>query len=229
MNFLKDLGYRITISPIILLLVGCATIPPEAPELSSELGNRINAIQNSNITLLHRFFDLKRADVDRFIQNEWVPLFAKEIFSDPKMKKVWDTIVAENNPSDRLKFLIMTGPKLQERINQKRIELISPLDDIERRIEQKIRDDYLQARAINNSITSFLLSASKVAENRNRYLAMLGVTDEQVGSSIDKVNDVVDDLLSSAKQGEDKITKAEKYIEQLKEIRESLQSKTKGE
>lgn len=227
MKRFRQVNVLITIMSVFLILSGCASIPSEAPELSAELGNRINAIQDSNLTLLHRFFDLKRADVDRFIQNEWVPTFAEEIFSDPKMKKVWDIIVAENKPSDRLRFLVTTGPKLQERINQKRIELIKPLDDIERRIEEEIRSEYAQARAINNSITSFLLSASQVAENRNRYLAMVAVTDEKVGHTIDRVNDVVSDLLSSAKKAEDKITKAEDYLKRLREIRDSLIAKKK--
>ena len=217
----------IIFTSVFLFFVSCATIPPEAPELSAELGNRINAIQNSNLTLLHRFFDLKRTEVDRFIQIEWVPTFAEEIFSDPKMKKVWNTIVAENKPSDRLRFLITTGPKLQERINQKRIELIKPLDDIERRIEEEIRNEYAQARAINNSITSFLLSASKVEENRNRYLEMVGITDKKIGHTIDRVNDVVNDLLSSAQTAEKKAIKAGDYLNRLQAIRDSLISKKK--
>ena len=227
MKKLRELCAKIAVGVVMVLLVGCATIPPEAPELSTELGNRINAIQDANLTLLHRFFDLKRGDVDRFIQNEWVPAFAEEIFSDPKMKTTWDTIVKENNPADRLKFLVITGPKLQEQINKKRTELISPLDDLERRIEQEIRDEYEQARSINNSITSFLLSASKVAENRNRYLEIAGVTDAKVGQTIDKVNDAVGDLLSSGKEAKDKITKAEEYLTKLREIRESLKSNKK--
>lgn len=38
-----------------LLIFGCASIPPEAPRLSAELGQRIAAIENANLTLLHRF------------------------------------------------------------------------------------------------------------------------------------------------------------------------------
>ncbi len=220
-------GIKIGIVAIFLLSAACISIPPEAPELSAKLGNRINAIQDANLTLLNRFFDLKRAEVDRFIQNEWVPTFAKEIFSEPKMKKAWDIIVSENVPAERLKFLLVTGPRLQERINQKRVELIKPLDDIEKRIELKIRDEYAQARAVNNAITSFLLSASKVAENRNRYLEMIDVTDENIGNTIDQVNDVVSDLLSSEKKAEEKILKAEEYLKKLKKIRDSLQTKKK--
>ncbi len=218
---------KIVVGVFIILMAGCATIPPEAPELSTELGNRINAIQEANLTLLHRFFDLKRADIDRFIQSEWVPAFAEEVFSVPKMKKAWNTIVKENNAEDRLRFLITAGPRLQERINKKRTELISPLDDLERRIEQEIRYEYEQARSINNSITSFLLSASKVAENRDRYLEMAGVRDEKVRQAIDNVDDAVKDLLSLGKKTKDKITKAEEYLIKLRKIRDYLKSNDK--
>lgn len=212
----------IVITFVFMLFTGCVSIPSEAPELSAELGNRINAIENSNLALLHRFFDLKRAEIDQFIQNEWVPTFAKEIFSDSKMQNVWNTIVSEDNPNDRLRFLVTTGTKLQSRINEKRIELISPLDDIERHIEETIKNEYAQARAINNSITSFLFSASKVTENRDRYLKMIGVTDEKVSSAIDNVNDVVSNLLSSAKTAEENVKKAEDYLNRLREIKKSL-------
>ena len=207
---------------LILMFSGCATIPPEAPELSSELGNRISNIKDANLTLLHRFFDLKRNEVDHFVQEEWAPVFAKQVFSDPKMKNAWNTIVKENNPAENMKFLIITGPRLQKTINQKRLELIKPLDDIEKRVEQSIRAQYSEAIAINNSLTSLLLSASKVVENRNRYLQKIGITDNKITEVIDGVNDVVADLLEKGKTVEDKITKTEEYIKKLRELRDSF-------
>jgi hypothetical protein len=207
---------------LILLVSGCVSIPSEAPELSAELGNRISAIEDSNITLLHRFFDQKRKDVDRFIENEWVPTFANTFFSKPKISEAWETIVKEDDKNQRLMFIVKTGPKLQEMINKKRLELIQPLDDLERRIEKNIREEYSQARAINNSITSFLLSASKVAENRNRYLEMAEVTDDKVGNIIDKTDDAVSDLLKGAKDAQGKIDSAEKYLKKLRNIRDSI-------
>ncbi len=211
-------------SSLFLVLLGCATIPPEAPQLSAELGKRIAAIQDANLTLLHRFFDLKRAEVDRFVQTEWVPVFAQQIFADQRMKDAWDTIVSENNATERLKFLVIAGPKLQEAINKKRLELIKPLDDIERRIEETLRNEYAQAEAINNSITSFLVSASKVEQTRNRYLEMVGITDKKIGNAIDQVNDVVGELLSGAQTAQSNVTKAEEYLKKLQEIKDSLSS-----
>jgi len=213
---------RVCFTLFILLVSGCASIPPEAPELSAELGNRISAIEDSNITLLQRFFDQKRKDVDRFIENEWVPTFANTFFSKPQISKAWETIVEEDDKNQRLMFIVKTGPKLQEMINQKRLELIQPLDNLERRIEKNIREEYSQVRAMNNSITSFLLSASKVAENRNRYLEMAGVTDEKVGNLVDKTDDAVSDLLKGAKDAQGKIDSAEKYLKKLRNIRDSI-------
>jgi hypothetical protein len=206
----------------ILAISGCASIPPEAPELSAELGKRISAIENSNIALLKRFFDQKRREVDKFIENEWVPEFASQFFSNETISNTWDTIVRENDKKQRLLFLVKTGPKLQEKINEKRLELIQPLGDLERRIETKIREEYAQARAMNSSITSFLLSASKVAENRNRYLEMVGVSDESLGKLIDKTDDAVSDLLGKASGVKDKATRAEEFLGKVREIRDSI-------
>ena len=150
---MQTVKFRLKIFSIftsILLISGCATIPSEAPQLSGELGKRISAIERSNITLLHKFFDLKRNEVDKFIEKEWTPIFAKNFFSEPKIQKMWETIVTENNPADRLKFLIITGPKLQKKINRKRLQLIKPLDKLERFIERRIRTEFRQARSINN-------------------------------------------------------------------------------
>lgn len=206
----------------LLALTGCASIPSEAPELSAELGRQISAIESSNVTLLRRFFDHKRRDVDKFIENEWVPEFANQFFSNQTISNAWDSIVSENDKKQRLLFLVKTGPKLQKKINEKRLELIQPLDDLERRIETKIRGEYTQARAMNNSITSFLLSASKVAENRDRYLEMASVTDESLGELIDKTDDAVLSLLGQGNDAQDKVTRAEDFLEKVREIRDSI-------
>ncbi len=207
---------------VTLLVAGCASVPPEAPQLSTELGKRISAIEEANITLLHRFFDQKRAQVDRFIEQEWAPLFADEFFNNPTISDAWNTIVHEDDKKQRLTFLVKSGPRLQKAINAKRLELIQPLDDLERRIEKKVRDDYVQARALNNAITSFLLSASKISENRNRYLESVGVKDQQVGKWIDQTDDAVANLLSTTQAGKDRVDRGKAFIEKIRNIRDAI-------
>ncbi len=202
--------------------MGCAIIPAEAPELSVELGNRISAIEDANITLLNRFFDMKRSEVDRFVEEEWVPAFAEKFFSQSKISKAWNIIVSENDKNERLKFIVMVGPKLQEMINKKRLELIGPLDILERRIEKNIREEYNQVRSMNNTISSFLFSAAKVSENRNRYLEMAGVTEQQIGQLIDQTDDAVSILLKRTKDVQGKVKTGEEYLKKLRSIRDSI-------
>ena len=213
---------QLTLIVASLSMLACVSIPPEAPQLSTQLGNRIAAIEESNLTLLHRYFDRKKQDVDQFIQNEWVPEFANQFFSDPAIARVWNQVVASGNSEDRLKFILKTSPKLQQRINQKRLELIQPLEILEQRIETKLTADYAQAKAINNSITGFLLSASKVVENRDRYLEMVGVSNDEITQMIDKTDGIVSDLLVKSKDLQGKIDKGEEYLQKINELRTSL-------
>lgn len=213
---------RFAIFTVALALVGCASIPREAPELSAELGKRISAIEDSNITLLEQFFDQKREEVDRFIEDEWVPEFAKQFFSNETISRAWDTIVREEDREQRLLFLVKIGPKLQERINSKRLELIRPLDELERRIEREIRSEYDQARAINNTITSFLMSSSKVTESRARYLEMIGVSDDKIGDLISETDSAVSNLLGKANDARDKVGRAEEFLDKVRQIKESI-------
>lgn len=207
---------------IILMMTACVSIPPEAPELSAQLGNRISAIEQSNLTLLHRYFDRKKQDIDEFIQHEWVPEFANQFFAEPAIARVWDQVVASDNKPDRLKFILKTSPTLQQTINQKRVELIQPLEILEQRIETKLTADYAQAKAINNSITGFLLSASKVVENRDRYLEMAGVSNDEITQMIDKTDSIVSDLLVKSKDLQGKIAKGEEYLQKINELHTSL-------
>jgi len=213
------------ISIVVLMMFttsACVSIPSEAPELSAELGNRISAIESSNIILLQRFFGQKRSEVDRFIDEEWVPLFAEKFFSNPQISKTWDTIVKSNDKNVRLDFITKLGPKLIAKINEKRASMIRPLDELEREIERQIRAEYSQAKAINNSITSFLLSAAEVANNRNRYLNELGVSETDVSTAINKTDDAVSTLLTKTETVADKVEAAEKYIEKIRKIKNSL-------
>lgn len=207
---------------ISLMMMACVSIPPEAPELSAQLGNRISAIEQSNLTLLHRYFDRKKQDIDKFIQHEWVPEFANQFFAEPAIARVWDQVVATGNKPDRLKFILKTSPTLQQTINQKRVELIQPLEILEQRIEAKLTADFAQAKAINNSITGFLLSASKVVENRDRYLEMVGVSSDEVTQLIDSTDAIVADLLQSSQEIEGKVAKGEKYLQKINALRNSI-------
>ena len=206
----------------ILLSAGCVTMPPEAAELSVEVGKRVSAIEDSHVRLLHAFFAEKRKQIDRFIEQEWVPAFAENVFANAKMVEYWDTIVSENNKQDRLRFVVSAGGKIQAQINSKRMELVGPLDELERRLETKIRTEYNQVRAMNNSLTGLLTSASKVAESRNRYLEMLGVTDQRMARVIDRTDAAVSNMLGKTADAADRQGGAREFVDVIMSIAESI-------
>lgn len=221
--FLKKIRV-LTLVTSILVLQGCATIPGETPELSTELGNRISAIETSHLDLLHKYFDEKRQKVDEFIATEWISYFAEQVFATPAIESIWSEIVRTNNKPDRLQFLIRTGPKLQAKINTKRLELMKPLDDAERVLESTLRKEYQQTRAINNSITSFLISASKTDKNRARYLEMIGVTDQKITSAMDSVDSAISTLLDKGKDIHDNQQRAKIYLEKVNSALKKLKN-----
>jgi hypothetical protein len=201
---------------------GCATIPSEAPELSVALGERISALEQSNIVLLQRYFELKRGEVDRFLMQKWVPQFTRNLLKDETIAAMWQQVAASEDPGDRAEFMLRMGPKIQQQINEKRVELMQPLETLERRIETSLRDEYRQARAINNSLTSFLHSAAEVSENRERYLKMLGASDARVTRIIDAVDASVADLVKGGDEAEKLAGAADSYIEKLRELASGL-------
>jgi hypothetical protein len=212
-----------------VLLTSCVVIPKQAPQLSEELGKQIGSLERSHISLLHSYFEQKRSNVDDFMENTWLPEFASNFFSKPELEDAWNEIVESKNKKDRLDFLVQVGPQLQIVINDKREELVKPLNDLERELEMVIREEYNLARSMNNTLTSFLVSAAKVKENQQRYLDMLKITDDKIADAIDQTDAVVSDLLGYAEkiaEAQDKAkayaTKADEYKKKLSELKDKI-------
>ena len=214
-------------SPFVLAasLLGCASIPPEAPELSTQLGNRIGAMQRAHQALVEQYFVEKRTKVDEFVEKVYVPQFAENFFAQPDIKQTWDEVVQSKDASDRLKFLTIVGPKLQTFINKKRLEFIRPLDELERTVHDMLKADYDTMLAMNNTLSSFLYSASKVEANRKRYLEMVGVKDEKIQDIITETDRAVTDLTTKAEKLAAADQRAAAFKGQIQDIISKLKSK----
>lgn len=203
----------------IFYLSGCVSIPQEAPELSIELGKRITAIESANLTLLHRFFDQKRVEVDQFIEKEWLPEFSENFFKKKNTSKIWDEVVKSKNKQDRINFILIAGPAIQSQINNKRSQLVGEIDSLEREVQRKIEAEYNQVRSINNVLTSFLTGASKVNENRSRYMEMVGLEESKVDKLINDTDQIVKKLLDTSTDVDSKVTKANEFKEKIQKLR----------
>ncbi len=215
---------RVLVVVICLFFVGCVSVPPQAPKLSEEIGLRINSIEDAHLNLLHNFFENKRQIVDDFISDEWLPLFAKNFFDNQQISQAWDEIVQSGNKEERLKFIVLLGPRIQSKINDKRQELIQPLDDLEAEVRKKITMEYNQVKSANNAITSYLVSASKVDENRQRYLDMFGITENKIDGVLTEVDGFVEKLVKGGETVLNPEKKTTEYLEKLLELTKTIKT-----
>lgn len=202
---------------IILICTSCASVPKEAPVLSEQLGAQIQELEDSHLNLVRIYFDNERKQVRKFIDEKWLPAYANNFFENENIRKVWDVIVLSDNKTDRLEFIVRTAPELQKEINNKYQELIDPLDRLEDELTNSIRHKYTNAKSINNTLTSYLGSASEVEENRQRYLDMVGLTGRKVNRTINEVESFTSELTETVSVADEKILDYEEKFKNYKE------------
>jgi hypothetical protein len=63
----------------IPLLSGCVTAPKETVELTEIVDRQIVEVQASHQKFVHLYYDKLRAEVDRFLEEKWVPQFLENV------------------------------------------------------------------------------------------------------------------------------------------------------
>lgn len=202
---------------ILLLFCSCASIPKEAPLLSQELGIQLQELEDSHLNLVRIYFTNERKQVRKFIDEKWLPVYADNFFKNENIQGVWDSVVISNDKTDRLEFIVRTAPVLQQEINNKYQELIDPLDRLEIELLTSIEQKYASVKSINNTLTSFLHSASDLEENRQRYLDMLGITDQKLNRAIDDVEVFTSELTEKVTDADGEMEDYENKIREYKE------------
>ena len=190
--------------------------------LSLELGKEIQELENSHLKLVQTFFNLKRQNVKEYINTVWLPRFAENYFQEEEIANMWQFIVSEGSTEDRLQFILVTAPELQNELNRQYQRMIIPLDQLESEVELSLKQKYSNTKSINNSLTSFLVSASEIDENRQRYLDMIGVSEDNLSKVIDETESITSQMLATANTVnstyDDIQQNLQKYQEKLNEI-----------
>ena len=194
-----------SIMPLVLIcaLVSCVTIPKEASQLSFEIGQQMNRIEAAHLNLLDAFFQEKKDKIDEFMQNVWLPKFAETFLNQPDIAAAWELARSTNQQIDILNLILLLGPKLQGEINNRRLELIQPLEILQGKVKAQIQSDYNLAESMNLTLTSYLQSAQSVAANRDDFLNMLGISQESVNSVVDQTDAAFAKLSSIGQKIED--------------------------
>lgn len=207
----------IGLAGLSFILFSCASIPKEAPMLSQNLGIEIQQLESSHFQLVEVYFDLKRENARAYLQKVWLPKYATKFFSKPDIKEMWEMVATIGSEKDRLMFLLVTAPALQTDIDKQYQFMIGPLDQLEKQLKSSLNEKYNNARSINNTLTSFLVSAAEVEQNRQRYLDMAGITEEKISSAIHNIEVATSSMLSTAVKADAGFSEVEGNISEYRE------------
>ena len=218
-NSLKNfmINRILLITGLCAVLFSCASIPKEAPILSQNLGSEIQKLESLHFQLVGVYFDLKRENVRSYLQKVWLPKYAGNFFSEPDIKEMWEFVATTGSEKERLMFLLVTAPELQADIDKQYQFMIKPLDQLEEQLKSSLSEKYNNVRSINNALTSFLVSAAEVEQNRQRYLNMVGITDEKMYSVINNIEEATTNMVSTASAADAGFSEVEENIMEYRE------------
>jgi hypothetical protein len=199
----------------VIGLAGCVHIPKEAVQLSSEIGTRIAESKVAHIALVRQYMAEKRERIDEFIFNEWVPVFADQVFKKEAIANAWEEIVKSDDKVARLKFITDLGVRLQQRINAKRKELMQPINEMEQLLLARINEHYDEMMAANATLTAFLDSSSKAKERQQRVLKMLRIEDS-LSKFMTAADRVVEKIIEARNAFKDNRESIERIIDNLR-------------
>ena len=234
----KDIGINILTGLFIILLAGCAQVPKESVDLSATVGRDIAVAHKAHAELAQLLFKKMRQDINRFIDDTYAPYLInatmarqKELAnsSDPdqRRKSLLLAINAAFKPgaSERLQSKVLKGMgsmvrKIHTDVENKRAELLTPLNEQEEQVIGSINRAYNQMHYANSIVTGHLASVAKVHQAQSEMLAEFGIERNlraEVGQSIASASETITSIVDKAEAIDKKIENAEDTAKSLKE------------
>lgn len=199
---------------LISLLSGCATVPKETVELSTELTKMIRSAESSHLALVEDYIVEKKHRADDFLERVWIPTFMSKGMKDTK---ILDSIAAEKDPVRKGALLQEFNEDAAVEIAKRRALIISAIDNVGASLREAVRDHYGEMLAVNQALTANIKSASDVTKTRDELFSALKV-DPKALVPLDKINGVLEKILTH----KDDADTLDKYIEEAKKILKGL-------
>lgn len=148
-----------------LTLGGCATVPRESVDLSYAVGQDLEALHQSYDTLIMRYFDALRGQVNDALDQVFVPTYINGFVESGKLMQH-----AQDQRADLVEAWARIAVK---RIDRERRERLQPLDDAQRELLSSVDDAFQKAEHANAVITAELSSVVKVEGAQDEMLASM--------------------------------------------------------
>ena len=188
--------------PIMLILVltqACASIPKESADLSRYVGDMIASTKVAHISIVNRYFDKMKTEVDEFSFHEYKDALLANV---RKAAKKRDSAFVELS-FDQYDQVI-------SRIQQRRDEWVREVDKGRQTILISLEEHYSLMTQANASLTALLRSAANLNQSEaaliDRYGASAGLSstklkewEEKMYDATTKVRSLIDGAMEALK------------------------------
>ncbi|QDK80792.1 hypothetical protein EXU85_20145 [Spirosoma sp. KCTC 42546] len=149
---------------LVVLTIGfsaCARIPSQSVALSDQLRAEVARMHQLNVALTNNLFQRKRADIDAFIEKEYIPSFAATLMK---------SLPADFNVKDNFPALLS---KSMVRISARRDSMQTALDAQRISLIERLNEDYRIYERGAVGLQALLESAVKVSDSRQQAFSQL--------------------------------------------------------
>lgn len=185
---------------MMLLFIGCATVPKEVVELSYTVGDDIEAVQNSYKLLVQTYFDGLRNQTLTFLNEKWRPAYLQRFIKESKLVER----ISDSDPDKVLIAVEVWTNQAIKTIENKKDSLIAPIDKDENNLMNTIDEAFANLIRSNAVITANLNSIRDVKELQDETLSSLGVKDlrDKINKALVNASNSASDMLNNFKKTE---------------------------
>ena len=185
---------------VLLTVVGCASVPREVVELSYTVGRDLSAVHQTYRTLIERYFDLQRSQINTFIDMRWRPVYLQNFIKEGDLVG----LATERDPNLVLEGVGVWVEVAIEEIEAKRSELIVPLDRLEQVLLRSVDEAFGQLVRANSLVTAHLNSLRKVQEVQDEVLGILNVKDirDAINDGLIKASEITESAIRRTEEAE---------------------------
>lgn len=183
----------LVIAAIVGAMASCATIPPEAVDLSKTLGQMISKAKAAHIHMVDQHFDNLALQVDRFAMGEYKTAFLENVRK----------IMKQRDPN----FVALTPEQYDaaiSRIMQNRMKWLQAVWANKQTVLKSLEDYYALMEQANAEVTNLIRSAAGVENTRNKlindFTSQFGVQSKDLENKLMGSVTDINNMLNSALQ-----------------------------
>jgi len=214
---------------LCLISVGCAKVPKEAVELSATVGRDIAELRKSHLNLLKLHYDGLISNVNKFIDDVYLPYQIQKTLSDPTIKNLMLSSIeaaskddvtgsAQKGAFQNLKnFHII----IHNEIEDYRAKKLQPIQTQYKTLLLELNDSYDQVHYANSIVTGHLASVVQVHDAQSELLkeTKLNGLRQRVSGELVIVSEEISELIESASK---KDADLDKLINKFNKVSEKL-------